>query len=40
VTVGAAFFAALKIAKRFKENKNIVVILPNTDRNYISKIYF
>lgn len=36
---GAAVFAALKIAKRLKESKNIVVILPDTGRNYISKIY-
>jgi cysteine synthase len=35
-----SFFVALKIAKRFKESKNIVVILQNTGRNYISKIYF
>jgi len=35
---GAALFAALQIAKKLS-NKNIVVILPDTGRNYISKIY-
>jgi cystathionine beta-synthase len=36
---GSAVWAAIKIARRIKENKNIVVILPDTGSRYLSKIY-
>ena len=36
---GAAVYAALKIAKDIDEEKNIVVILPDTGRNYLNKIF-
>ncbi len=36
---GAAVFAALKISKKLGKNKNVVVIIPDTGRNYISKLY-
>lgn len=36
---GAAVYAALEVAKKINENKVIVVLLPDTGRNYISKIY-
>jgi len=36
---GTALAAALKYAKRLKKPKYIVVILPDTGRNYISKLY-
>ncbi|MBI3590929.1 MAG: cystathionine beta-synthase [Candidatus Melainabacteria bacterium] len=38
-SAGAAVFGALKIAKGLKENDVIVVILPDTGRAYISKIF-
>jgi cystathionine beta-synthase len=36
---GAAVFAALHVAKDLKKNQTVVVILPDTGRNYINKIY-
>jgi len=36
---GAAAYAALKVAKDLAENKTVVVILPDTGRNYLNKIY-
>jgi cystathionine beta-synthase len=36
---GAAVFAALQAAKNLKRNQTVVVILPDTGRNYINKIY-
>lgn len=36
---GAAVFAALQVAKNMKRNQTLVVILPDTGRNYINKIY-
>jgi cystathionine beta-synthase len=36
---GAAVHAALVVAKRLKEKKTIVVILPDTGRSYINKVY-
>ncbi len=36
---GAAAFAALKVAKDLVEDKTVVVILPDTGRNYLNKIY-
>lgn len=36
---GAAVWAALKVAKDLDKNKTIVVILPDTGRNYLTKIY-
>ena len=38
-SAGAAVFAALQVAEKLKENQTIVVILPDTGRNYINKIY-
>ena len=38
-SAGAAVFAALKIARKLKENQTVVVILPDTGRNYLNKIY-
>ncbi|MEM3833075.1 MAG: cystathionine beta-synthase [Thermoprotei archaeon] len=38
-SAGAAVYAALQVAKDLDENKTIVVILPDTGRNYINKIY-
>ncbi len=38
-SAGAAVFAALKYARRLDEDKVIVVILPDTGRNYLSKFY-
>ena len=38
-SAGAAVFAALKVAKNLKKNQTIVVILPDTGRNYLNKIY-
>jgi cystathionine beta-synthase len=38
-SAGAAVFAALQVAKKMNENQNIVVILPDTGRNYIHKLY-
>lgn len=36
---GAAVCAALRISKRLKKSKTVVVILPDTGRSYINKIY-
>ncbi len=36
---GAAVYAALKISKDLPKDKVVVVILPDTGRNYISKIF-
>ncbi|MEE8190050.1 MAG: cysteine synthase A [Candidatus Scalindua sediminis] len=36
---GSAVWAAIKIARRIKENKKIVVILPDSGSRYLSKIY-
>ena len=36
---GAAVFAALQVAKKLNKDQNIVVILPDTGRNYIHKLY-
>jgi cystathionine beta-synthase len=38
-SAGAAVFAALQVAKKLKKNETIVVILPDTGRNYLNKIY-
>ena len=38
-SAGAAVFAALKVAGKLKRNQVIVVILPDTGRNYLNKIY-
>ena len=36
---GAAVFAALGVAKNLDERKTVVVILPDTGRNYLNKVY-
>jgi cystathionine beta-synthase len=36
---GAALFAALKVAQKLESTKTIVVILPDTGRSYLNKIY-
>ncbi len=36
---GSALYAALKIAKKLDENALVVVLLPDTGRNYLSKFY-
>jgi cystathionine beta-synthase len=36
---GAAVYAALQVAKDLGKDKTVVVILPDTGRNYINKIY-
>ncbi|MBF6614400.1 MAG: cystathionine beta-synthase [Chloroflexi bacterium] len=36
---GTAVWAALKVAERMGESKNIVVLLPDTGRGYLSKLY-
>jgi cystathionine beta-synthase len=36
---GTALAAALKYAERLESHKNIVVLLPDTGRNYITKMY-
>jgi cystathionine beta-synthase len=36
---GAAVYAALQVAKDLKKGQTLVVILPDTGRNYINKIY-
>ncbi len=36
---GAAVFAALKVAKGLDEDKTVVVMLPDTGRNYMNKIF-
>ena len=38
-SAGAAVFAALRVAKKLKENQTLVVILPDTGRNYVHKIF-
>ena len=36
---GSAVWAALQVAREIKENKNIVVILPDSGSRYLSKLY-
>jgi cystathionine beta-synthase len=36
---GAAVYGALQVARRYNENTNIVVILPDGGRSYLSKFY-
>jgi cystathionine beta-synthase len=36
---GAAVYAALKVAEELDESKRIVVLLPDTGRNYLNKFY-
>jgi cystathionine beta-synthase len=36
---GTAVFAALQVARELDETKNVVVLLPDTGRQYLSKIY-
>ncbi len=36
---GTALFAALEVARELDETANVVVILPDTGRNYLSKLY-
>jgi cystathionine beta-synthase len=36
---GAAAFASLQVAEDLKENQTVVVIFPDTGRNYMNKIY-
>jgi len=36
---GAAVFAALQVAEKLRKNQTVVVILPDTGRNYLNKIY-
>jgi cystathionine beta-synthase len=36
---GSAVFAALEVARGFDETTTIVVLLPDTGRNYLSKLY-
>jgi cystathionine beta-synthase len=36
---GAAMFAALQVAEKLSKDKIVVVILPDTGRNYLNKIY-
>lgn len=38
-SAGAAVFAALRVSKDLDENKTVVIILPDTGRNYVNKIY-
>lgn len=38
-STGTAMWAALEVAKRMGEGKNIVVIFPDTGRGYLSKVY-
>ncbi len=38
-SAGAAVFAALKVAEKLDEDKTVVVILPDTGRNYLNKFY-
>lgn len=38
-SAGAALSAAVKYAQRFAERKRIVVVLPDTGRNYLTKMY-
>lgn len=36
---GAAIYGALQVARRYDENTNIVVVLPDGGRSYLSKFY-
>ncbi|HZY93884.1 MAG TPA: cysteine synthase A [Candidatus Bathyarchaeia archaeon] len=36
---GSAVYAAIKIAKELEQKKSIVALLPDTGRNYLSKLY-
>ncbi len=36
---GAAIYGALKVAEKMKQDEMLVVLLPDTSRNYISKIF-
>ena len=36
---GAALFAALKIAEEMRKEQTIVTLLPDSGRNYLSKIF-
>jgi len=38
-SAGAAVYAALKVARELPEDRMLVVILPDTGRNYLNKIY-
>lgn len=38
-SAGAAVFAALQVARELESGKTIVVILPDTGRNYLNKFY-
>jgi len=38
-STGTAMWAALQVAKRMDEGKNIVTIFPDTGRGYLSKLY-
>lgn len=38
-SAGAAVFAALQVAEKLKEGQTILVIVPDTGRNYIHKLY-
>jgi cystathionine beta-synthase len=38
-SAGAAVYGALQVARRYDENTNIVVILPDGGRSYLSKFY-
>jgi cystathionine beta-synthase len=38
-STGTAMYAAMEIASRMDEGKNIVVIFPDTGRGYLSKVY-
>jgi len=38
-SAGAAAFATLEVSKKLSKDKTVVVILPDTGRNYINKIY-
>ena len=38
-SAGSAMYATLQVAKGLPEDKVVVVILPDTGRNYLSKVY-
>jgi cystathionine beta-synthase len=38
-SAGAAVFVALQVAKRLNKDKTVVVIVPDTGRNYLNKFY-
>lgn len=38
-SAGAATFAALRVAENLSEDQTIVVVLPDTGRNYVTRIY-